>query len=176
MAIIELDDFDAWSDLGLVDIEDIVLFSPMLVFLIDWAESRGNLSKDLLAMELFKKKFEDMKSSEISMKEFVFDALDSKIVGSNFKDLVISTFIEDYVTLGEYQDNLMEIFQVELFKLPNNFDQSEQLYRRIDTAFSNYIENKKTFPNLSSFDDPDFLLKHKDEYLKLNEELGEQNR
>jgi hypothetical protein len=160
MAIVELEDFWFQAEAALI-IDDLDIdeyrFTPYLVFLLDWAVSRGYLSEELINDHAFIKKHQNLHDGSMSFKNFVDDCLDCRLVKSFFID-EIASFLSDYHEYEGYVSDLKNTFKVmSMWLLPESFDKSEYLYQLIDQSRINYIENLKKFPNLRIFYSPEKL-------------------
>ena len=165
MILLELENFDIAAEfaeaLDGIEINELV-FSPMFVFIIDWAYKRGKLDDEVKECGPFIDRYPELLAGKISFSDFVLDVLDSKIIDTNFTN-DIRGFISDYIEYDGYQDDLVDVFKISnLWFLKDNFDKSEKLYKRIDKSFENYIINKENYPDLIIFYDPEQLKKEQD--------------
>lgn len=171
MILLELEDFDCMTEfaeaLDGIKINELV-FSPMFVFIIDWAYKREKLDDEVKESAPFKDRYPKLLSKKITFSEFVLDVLDSKIIDTNFTS-DIRKFISDYVEYDGYRNDLLETFKISnLWFLKDNFEKTDQLYKRLDKSFENYIINKENYPELIIFYDPEQLKKERDIHDKKN--------
>ena len=171
MILLELEDFDCMAEfaeaLDGIEINELV-FCPMFVFIIDWAHKREKLGNEVKESIPFKDRHPKLLSGEITFSEFVLDVLDSKIIDTNFTS-DIRKFISDYIEYDGYRNDLLETFKISnLWFLKESFDNSEELYKRIDKSFENYTINKNNYPELIIFYDPNQLKKERDIHDKEN--------
>lgn len=89
---------------------------------------------------------------KISFVDFVLNALDGKLLDTNFSD-GMRQFVRDYVEYDGYSEDLVRSFGVNLWELPHSFDNAAKLYDAIDVSLKNYRKNKETNPELVSFAD-----------------------
>ena len=165
MILLELEDFDYAVEFAyaLDNLEiDELKFCPMFVFLIDWAYKRKLLDEELTECEVFKKNYPQLLTKSISFSEFVLNVLDSKLMDSNFSHKT-RKFISDYIEYDGYTEDLQNIFNIHnMWFLPEDFEKSTELYNKIDESYSNYLINKKNYPELVIFYSPEQLKKERD--------------
>ena len=151
MILFELDDFDYWVEHDVVSGNGEATFSPMFVFLIDWAAKRNCLDESFTSSSVMWNLYQDMVAGKVSMTEFVLDALDGKLLADYFSESVRG-FISDYVEYDGYSKDLVDCFKVNMWELPHDLNESETLYRQIDRSFKNYSKNLMHNPDIVSFD------------------------
>lgn len=163
MPIIELDDFeyhvDVVSALNGVQLDELA-FSPIFVFLIDWAVKNNVLGEELKNCKVFNDRYPKLLEGKDTFSAFVLDVLDGKLTETNFADEVVP-FIKDYIDYDGYVEDLTKVYATNIGVLPNNFENSELLYEAINVARENYLQNKVNFPDLVVFSDPEQLLKER---------------
>lgn len=140
------------------------IFSPVIVFIIDWALSRGLLDKAIKEEQSFIEAIENLRAGKLSFVDFVFDVMDTKLPLETFSE-EITQFIKDYFEYDGYFDDLLKSYEISnLWFLPHDFSAKENFYKQIDTSLANYTENKRHHPKLILFQDPLEVEKYRDEY------------
>jgi len=160
MAILELDDFgfhvEILSALNERELNELS-FSPMFVFLIDWAVKNDCIGEELKQCEVFKENYPKLLNGEVSFPDFVMDVLDGKLTETNFSKESLP-FIKDYIEYDGYVEDLTKVYKTNLGAFPNDLDSSGALYNAINESRKNYEINKSNFPDLIVFSDPEELL------------------
>ena len=95
MIIFEIDDFDYWSDNSVVDGDSATIFSPMFIFIIDWAYKNNHLDISLSNESTFNNAYKDIVDKKCNFKSFLLNTLDSKLLDTYFT-INIRKFICDY--------------------------------------------------------------------------------
>ncbi|MBO9492364.1 hypothetical protein J7384_18525 [Endozoicomonas sp. G2_1] len=136
----------------------ILDFSPLVVFLLDWAKTNNFLDQTYFDKYIGEDKYSKLKLGKISFSEFVLREMKG-ILSSKFFINEVRCFVEDYCEYSGYSEDLTEVFQTNIGNLPVTFDDIGILYNKINESRSNYLENKINFPELIIFRDPELLKK-----------------
>jgi hypothetical protein len=156
MDIIDLEDYE--FQLAILSILNKRVLSlkdlaPILIFLLDWGKSNNLLNRNSFNKMIGEEDYTKLKNGKLTFSEFVVDKMNGILSSDVFKEQV-REFVEDYVEYDGYFTDLTEIYQTNVGDLPTNFDGSINLYQRINESKENYKENKKNFPELVSFMNP----------------------
>lgn len=160
MTILELEDFDIHAGiLSVVNEKELGLyaFSPLFVYLIYWAEKNGFLGDKLKNDESFKSSYRALLDSKMSFSYFVQTSLMDRLEEDYFDDEVLE-FVIDYIEMDGYVLDLTQYFDVNIGSLPDSLEKVKDFKEVIEKSMANYKVNKKNFPELAVFTDPDELI------------------
>lgn len=156
MPIIELEDFEYHAAIASAVNEREICeldFSPMFVFLVDWAARNGVLGKALRGNSVFSERYPKLLEGRDFFSSFLLEVLDGKLTESMFSEEVVQ-FVKDYVEYDGYVCDLRAVYLNNIGALPDSFQKADDLYKAIDTSRKNYEENRRNFPDLVVFTDP----------------------
>ncbi|MDH5181970.1 MAG: hypothetical protein OEY07_20085, partial [Gammaproteobacteria bacterium] len=161
MIILELEDFDYWADNQVTGKDGVLVFSPMFVFLIDWAYKFNKIDESLLKEPEFNNAYLALSKNKIKFSEFVLDILDEKLLDTYFTEEA-RQFICDYIEYDGYMNDLSSTFKCAMWELPHELINTNILYDKINRSLANYIKNKSNYPDLCVFTDPEELKRQQD--------------
>lgn len=164
MPILDLEDFEYHAALVSAINErelDVLVFSPIFVFLVDWAARNGVLGESLRSCGVFAERYPKLLEGKESFSSFVVDVLDGKLTESLFSGEVVQ-FVKDYIEYDGYVHDLTAVYSTNIGDLPWDFEKSEDLYETINASRKNYEENKRNFLELVVFTDPASLKRERE--------------
>ena len=157
MDLIDLEDYEFHAAITSVLNSRIVSpvdFSPMIIFLVDWAKENKFIQQTYFEKIIGEDDYKKLKLGKVTFNDVVLERMDGKLSSRMFKN-DIRGFVEEYVEFDGYVKDLTDVFMTNIGDLPSSFAKMEVLHKKINESRENYLKNKTNFPDLVSFIEPE---------------------
>lgn len=154
MICLELNYFEDWALLGLVQPEQVSQFSVIFALAVDWGFRRNML--DLKFNEEVKEGLQGLRENTISIIEFSNKYLDDKLL-DDYYSFSYQAFIRTYFGDTDFIEDFRSFYSCDIYEVPHTLNEIDRIYELFDKRLNNFIENKKNHPEINTCDDPSIV-------------------